>query len=198
MIAYVKGILEELTEDGVIVEAGGIGYGITVPSGLLAELQPGHEVKLYTYYQVLEDSQKLFGFRTREERALFLQILRVSGIGSKVAMSVLSTFSPEELTGAVVAGDVKTLCRAPGLGKKIAEKLILELKDKVDLTKLVAPAASAAPTVLTDAYSDAVAALVSLGYSSVEALRVVRSIDGAENMTTEDVLQEAFRKLAAF
>ena len=202
MIYYVKGILTEYTEDGVVIEAGGIGYQITVPVSLMAELpQPGEEVRLYTYYQVTEDARKLFGFASREERSLFTQIIKVSGIGPKLAVSLLGTLTPEELQLAVVSGDVKAIAKAPGMGKKTAEKLILELKDKIDLAAVLQkPSAgpSSAPTVITDAFSEAVAALQALGYSSSEALKTVRSIEAADDWTVDQILQEAFRKLASF
>jgi Holliday junction DNA helicase RuvA len=202
MIYYVKGILTEYTEEGVVIEAGGVGYQITVPASLLAELpQPGEEVKLYTYYQVAEDARRLFGFASRDERSLFMQIIKVSGIGPKLAVSVLGTLTPDALRLAVVSGDVKAIAQAPGMGKKTAEKLILELKDKIDLAAVLQkPAAgpSSAPTVISDAFTEAVAALQALGYSSSEALKTVRSIEAADDWTVDQILQEAFRKLASF
>ena len=202
MIYYVKGILTEYTEEGVVLEAGGVGYQLLLPPSLMAELPaPGEEVKLYTYYQVGEDSQKLYGFKDRDSRSLFLQIIKVSGIGPKLAVSVLGTLGVDELRLAVVSGDVKAISQAPGMGKKTAEKLILELKDKIDMTSLISPGdakAGAAPVIVSDAFSEAVAALQALGYSSSEALKTVRSLDAEEDWTVDDILQAAFRKLAAF
>ncbi len=201
MIAYVKGILEEYTEDGIVVEAGGVGYGIMIPASMMAELpSPGEEVKIFTYYQVTEDAEKLYGFRSREEKQMFQQLIKVNGIGPKSAMSILSAVSMEEIRMAVVTGDVKTLSRAPGLGKKTAEKLILELKDKFSAADLVSSleSSSSAPAVVTDAYTEAVEALVALGYSSAEALKAVRSVDGQEGMSVDEILQAAFQKLAMF
>ena len=202
MIYYVKGILTEYTEEGVVLEAGGVGYQILVPPSLMAELPaPGEEVKLYTYYQVGEDSQKLYGFKDRDSRSLFLQIIKVSGIGPKLAVSVLGTLGVDELRLAVIAGDVKAISQAPGMGKKTAEKLILELKDKIDAASLISPGdakAGSAPVIVSDAFSEAVAALQALGYSSSEALKTVRSLDAEEDWTVDDILQAAFRKLAAF
>ncbi len=201
MIAFVKGILEEYSDDGVVIATGGVGLNVAVPLSLLSELPAaGEEVKLYTHFQVSEDAMKLYGFRSREERETFRLLLKVSGIGPKLAMSILSAVSMDELRLAVVSGDVKTLSRAPGLGKKTAEKLIVELKDKFSAAEIAASsgAVSAGPTVVTDAYSEAVAALTALGYSSAEALRAVRSIDGSDSMTSEEILQAAFQKLAMF
>ncbi len=203
MIYYIRGILTEYTDEGVVLEAGGVGYQITVPTSLLAELPaPGEEVRLYTYYQVSEDAEKLFGFATREERTLFTQLIKVNGIGPKLAVSVMSVLSADALRLAVISGDVKAIAQAPGMGKKTAEKLILELKDKIDAAQVLnaslPPAAAGSAAVLSDAFSEAVAALQSLGYSSSEALKTVRSLDASDDWTVDEILQAAFRKLAAF
>ncbi|MBP3728647.1 MAG: Holliday junction branch migration protein RuvA [Lachnospiraceae bacterium] len=202
MIYYVKGILTEYTEEGVVLEAAGVGYQLIIPPSLMAELPaPGEEVKLYTYYQVGEDSQKLYGFKDRDSRSLFLQIIKVSGIGPKLGVSVLGTLGADALRLAVVSGDVKAISQAPGMGKKTAEKLILELKDKIDAASLISPGDSksaAAPVIVSDAFSEAVAALQALGYSSSEALKTVRSLEAEEDWTVDEILQAAFRKLAAF
>lgn len=200
MIAYIKGIFEEITEDGIVVEAGGVGYGIAVPPSLASELTLGDEVKIYTYYQVAEDMQKLYGFASREDRRVFTQLLKVSGIGPKLAMSIMSTVSTDELKLAVITNDVKTLSRAPGLGKKTAEKLILELKDSFDAAEVIGgtKAPQGAPLVMDDAFSEAAQALMALGYSSSEAMKAVRQVEPRDGITVDDVLQEAFRHLAAF
>lgn len=202
MIYYVKGILTEYTEEGVVLEAGGVGYQLLVPPSLMAELPaPGEEVKLYTWYQVGEDTQKLYGFSDREARGMFTQLIKVSGIGPKLAMSVLGTLSVEALRLAVIAGDAKAIAQAPGMGKKTAEKLILELKDKIDAADLVVQAGgpkAGAPVVVSDAFTEAVAALQALGYSASEALKTVRSLEAEEDWTVDEILQAAFRKLAAF
>ncbi|MBQ4425145.1 MAG: Holliday junction branch migration protein RuvA [Lachnospiraceae bacterium] len=202
MIYYIRGILSEYTEEGIVVEAGGVGYSLIVPTTVLSELpSPGEEVRLYTYFQVAEDMQKLYGFLTREERETFLLLIKVNGIGPKLAVSVLSAISVEELRIAVITGDVKTLSRAPGLGKKTAEKMILELKDKFDAAKVVEAVAGKsgdAPVVVTDAFTEAVAALQSLGYSSSEALKAVRAVPAEDDWTVDEILQAAFQKLALF
>ena len=148
-----------------------------------------------------EDSQKLFGFPDREARALFMQLIKVSGIGPKLAMGVMGTLSVDALRLAVISGDVKAISQAPGMGKKTAEKLILELKDKIDAAQLVVSTGSGgaqAPVVVSDAFTEAVAALQALGYSSSEALKTVRSLEAEEDWTVDDILQAAFAKLAAF
>ena len=186
MIAYIRGIFEEITEDGIVVEAGGVGYGIAVSPALASGLSQGEEVKIYTYFQVGED------------RRVFTQLLKVPGIGPKLAMGIMSAIDTDELKLAVITGDVKRLSRAPGLGKKTAEKLILELKDSFDAAEVITGGkneSTGTALVMEDAFSEAAQALIALGYSSSEAMRKVESRDG---ITTEDVLQEAFRHLAAF
>ena len=200
MIAYIKGIFEEITEDGIVVEAGGVGYGIAVAPSLASELTLGDEVKIYTYFQVAEDMQKLYGFASREDRRIFTLLLKVSGIGPRLAMSIMSAVTADELKLAVITGDVKTLSRAPGLGKKTAEKLILELKDSFNAAEVItgSSAPQGAPLVLDDAFSEAAQALMALGYSSSEAMKAVRQVEAYDGITVDDVLQEAFRHLAAF
>ncbi|MBP5154411.1 MAG: Holliday junction branch migration protein RuvA [Lachnospiraceae bacterium] len=198
MISFVRGTLEEYTEDGIVVEAGGIGYAITTPASLRETLPAaGEEVKIYTFFSVTQDAQKLYGFGSREEREIFRLLLRVSGIGPKLAVSVLSAVSVDELRIAVVTGDVKTLSRAPGLGKKTAEKLIVELKDQFKASDFLPSAApSAGPVVISDAFSEAVAALQALGYNPSEALRAVRSVEGSADMSVDEILREAFARLS--
>ena len=201
MISFVRGILEEYTDEGIVVDVNGLGLAIAFPLTHRDRLpSPGEEVKIYTHYQVGEDAQKLYGFSLREERETFRLLIKVSGIGPKLAMSILSAVSLDELRIAVVTGDVKTLSRAPGLGKKTAEKLILELKDKFSAGEVLASAsaAGAGPVVVNDVYSEAVAALISLGYSSSEALKAVQGVEGPEDMTVDEVLQAAFSRLALF
>lgn len=201
MIAYIRGIFEEITEDGLVVEAGGVGYAIAASPSLVSELAPGDEVKIYTYYQVAEDMQKLYGFASREDRRVFTQLLKVPGIGPRLAMSIMSTLRADELKLAVITGDVKALSRAPGLGKKTAEKLILELKDSFDAAEVITgsgAAVSGGPLVMDDAFSEAAQALMALGYSSSEAMKAVRRVEPFDGITVDDVLQEAFRHLAAF
>ncbi len=200
MIAYIRGIFEEVTEDGIVVEAGGVGYGIAVPPSLASELTLGDEVKIYTYYQVAEDMQKLYGFASREDRHVFTLLLKVSGIGPRLAMSIMSALTTDELKIAVVTNDVKALSRAPGLGKKTAEKLILELKDAFNAAEVITGGSTpqSAPLVMDDAFSEAAQALMALGYSSSEAMKAVRQVEARDGITVDDVLQEAFRHLAAF
>ena len=142
MISYIRGRLASVEEQKAIVEAGGIGYGIYMPNQALSMLpQPGNEVKIYTYFSVREDAMQLFGFLTRDDLEIFRLVIGVSGIGPKGGLNILSSMSPDELRFAVMSGDAKAISAAPGIGKKTAEKLIVELKDKVNIEDMLAHAA---------------------------------------------------------
>lgn len=199
MISYIRGELAALEKDKVVVDVGGVGYGIYMPGQAMALLPPaGSEVKIHTYLNVREDAMQLFGFLTRDDLEIFKLLIGVSGIGPKGGLSILSKLSPDDLRYAVLAGDVKAISSAPGIGKKTAEKLIIELKDKLDIADVLDHAIGndAAPAAQSDStvQSEAVQALVALGYGSTESLRAVKQV-ALENPTVEDLLKEALKKL---
>ena len=171
MIGYIKGTVAELSADRLILENGGIGYEIFVPASVLdAGIRQGQELKVYTYLHVREDALQLFGFQSRDELQTYRLLLGVSGIGPKAAIGILSAMSVDTLRFAVLSDDAAAIAKAPGIGKKTAQKLILELKDKFSLEeafekKLAANQQDAAEPVSEDAASEAVQALVALGYS---------------------------------
>lgn len=206
MIAYIKGSLAYMEpEDGLVVlESGGIGYHILM-SGRDLELLPGtgEEVRLYTYLQVREDGLSLFGFLTREDQKLFKMLIGVSGIGPKGALGILSALSGDDLRFAVLADDAKAIAKAPGIGLKTAQKLILELKDKMRLEdafegKLAKNALEkkSAASELTDAKKEAVEALTALGYSASDALKAVRQVELTEGMSVEALLKSALKNMS--
>ncbi len=181
MIGYVKGILEEVRPDCVILDRDGIGFRIFVPTSLLqGAFSRGQEVKLYTYLSVKEDSLSLYGFAKKEDLEAFKLLIGVNGIGPKAALGVLSVLSAEELRYAVLTEDTRQLSKAPGIGKKTAAKVILELKDAFKLEDLLPPGeeepSAAADHAGSDnaAVSEAAAALVALGYGRAEAMKAVR------------------------
>lgn len=142
MISYVKGELAAIEEQKAIIDVGGIGYGVFMPHQALAMLPSvGNEVKLYTYLNVREDAMQLFGFLTKDDLEIFRLVIGVSGIGPKGGLNILSCMSPDELRFAIMSGDAKMISSAPGIGKKTAEKLIVELRDKVDIEKMLDHAA---------------------------------------------------------
>ncbi len=202
MISYIRGPLAEINEDMIVVEAGAVGYNIRVPLSVVEGLPGiGKEVKIYTYLQVREDAMSLYGFLTRQDLKMFRLLLGVSGIGPKGALGLLSAMRPDDLRLAVISGDVKAISRAPGIGNKTAQRLILDLKDKIPVDQLlsaprVEPGRKPADTGLGEAAREAVEALIALGYSPGEAARAVSKTTVTENMTGEDVLKASLRHLA--
>ena len=199
MISYIRGELAAVETEKVIVDGGGGGYGIYMPGQAMGLLpQPGTEVKIHTYLNVREDAMQLFGFLTRDDLEVFKLVIGVSGIGPKGGLSILSQLTPDDLRFAVLSGDVKAISAAPGIGKKTAEKLIIELKDKLNiedvLTHAADSSAAAVPVNNGGIQSEAVQALVALGYGSTESLRAVKQVE-LDNATVEDVLKEALKKM---
>ena len=196
MISYIRGELAAVQEQKAIVEAGGIGYGIYMSQQTLSMLPAvGEEVKIHTYLNVREDAMQLYGFLTGED----LQVFRLL-IGPKAGLNILSCLSPDELRFAVLAGDVKTISSAPGIGKKTAEKLILELKDKMSIEDVLEQAAHGSEqskeieATDTGMQAEAVQALTALGYGSAESLRAVKKVS-VDCASVEDLLREALKNL---
>ena len=203
MIAFLRGILAAFEEEKVMIDVGGVGYGVYM-SGRDMGLLPaaGNEVTIHTYLNVKEDAMQLFGFLTRDELSVFKLLITVNGIGPKGALGILTALSPDDLRYAVVSKDVKAICTAPGIGKKTAEKLILELKDKLRLEDVLEHSAEVSTvsgqsvSVYGEVQNDAVQALTALGYGSTEALKAVRQVEITEAMQVEDVLKQALKHLA--
>lgn len=199
MITYVKGELTEINNTSIIVECYGIGYEIMVPASIVPQLPAtGNTLKIYTYQYVREDSLDLYGFLTNDDLHVFKLLITVNGIGPKGALNILSVISPDELRLAVLSDDVKAIQKAPGIGGKTAQKLIIELKDKLSLEDVLTHGIEAKSSihVADSARDEAIEALVSLGYSSSESIRAVRSIENADDMDSESLLRAALKKLA--
>ena len=202
MIAYIKGTVEEILEDRVILETGNMGYNIFMPMGAVEHLlHKGQEIKIHTYLNVKEEALQLFGFLTRDDLNTFKLLLGVNGIGPKAALGVLSGLSADELRFAVLADDVKTISRAPGIGKKTAQKLILELKDKFNIQEALEMKAEhvkmpgTGEADLTDMKKEAVEALTALGYSGADALRAVKKVELTPDMSVEILLKLALKNM---
>lgn len=193
MIDRLRGIILEKRLDGVVVESGSFGLRVFLPGPNLGRLDEGDEVVLYTYLQVKDDGFSLFGFLDEEDRELFLLLIGVSGVGPKVAMGIFSRFSAGDVIHFIQNGDAKSLTEAPGIGKKTAERLLLELKDKVKDLHPVAPAVDVVQTGRAEPHQDALDALISLGYSPNEARDAVKGIDSDD---VEIVLKEALKRLS--
>lgn len=202
MIAYIKGKVAEILEDRVILESGFMGYNLFMPmASAEAVLRKGDEVKLYTHLHVREDAMQLFGFLTKDDLHTFQLLLGVNGIGPKAALGILSGLTADELRFAVLSEDVKTISKAPGIGKKTAQKLILELKDKMDLQEAFdlkaqhVQEAQGDMADLSDARKEAVEALTALGYSGADALRAVKKVEMTPGMDVETLLKAALKNL---
>ena len=200
MIAFVRGTAVDMTENSVIVEAGGIGYEIYMTGTDLSQIHMGEEVKIHTYFNVREDAMQLYGFRSKDDLQMFRLLLGVNGVGPKAALGVLAGITADELRFAILSDDVKTLSKAPGIGKKTAQKLILELKDKMKLEdafelKLAHEQEKAVAGLgeISDGRQEAVEALVALGYSSTDALRAVRKVTDVAPDDVEGLLKAALK-----
>lgn len=202
MYAYIKGILAEITEDAIIVENQGIGYEIAVPGQVFDYLPSvGEEVKIYTYHYVREDAILLYGFLTKEDVRIFKMLIGVSGIGPKGALSILSVLSTDDLRFAILGDDAKAIAKVPGVGAKTAQRVIIELKDKLSLEdafeqKLANQAQKAELNPAVGVKNEAILALTSLGYSQSEALKVLQGIEISPDDQVEDVLKMALKQMA--
>ena len=173
MFAHISGVVAEKNADSIVIDAGGIGFLLNVSAATLsAAPATGEKFKLYTIFNVREDAMELCGFATREEKRMYERLRSVGGVGSKLALSVLSSLSVHDLSVALVTGDAAALCRVPGIGKKLAQRLGLELKDKVEDSQLASSAAPISPKS-AGIEAEAIAALVALGFSSAEAAKAV-------------------------
>lgn len=200
MIAFVKGSLAEVELDRVIIDVGGVGYNVFVSSYTISRLPlEGNEVKLYTYLNVKEDLMQLYGFLSKDELRIFKLLIGVSGIGPKGGLGILSYLTPDDLRFAVMSNDVKAISAAPGIGKKTAEKLILELKDKLGSIEPEEVTTSESVTgnvsFSREIQTEAVQALVTLGYGSTEALRAVTNVMTEQEESVEEILKKALKFL---
>ena len=200
MYAYLNGKVAEKGQNSLVIDVGGVGYLLSVSMNTLQETPPiGESMKVYTYFSVREDAMELFGFASQEEKSMFTRLLSVSGVGPKVALSILGSMPLRDLTLAIVTGDVTALSRAPGVGKKTAQRLALELKDKVEQSDLdYAPTNGAVFTPLQeDAAQEALAALQSLGYTAAEAAKAISQVRGQSDSANE-LVRLALRNMAGF
>lgn len=200
MYAYLIGKVADITEDNLVVEVNHIGYNVRIPGSVAATLPPiGEEVKIYTYTSVREDAIQLFGFLTRDDLNMYKQLIGVSGIGPKGGLAILSVMSADEVRLAVVAQDSKAIAKAPGIGQKTAQRIILELKDKISLEDTFHAekeeiATAVASGSISQTRSEAVEALTALGYSASDALRAVKAVE-QEDMDVEALLKAALKKM---
>ena len=187
MFAHISGVVAEKNVDSIVIDAGGIGFLLNVSAATLSSAPAvGEKFKLYTVFNVREDAMELCGFATREEKRMYERLRTVGGVGSKLALQALSTLSVRDLSLALVTGDAGVLCRVPGIGKKLAQRLVLELKDKVDDSQLASSSAAVQPKS-SGMESEAIAALLALGFSAAEASKAV-SAHAAEATSLDNLI----------
>ena len=202
MYSYIKGILTDMEEDSIVVEANGVGYQIYTTGQTYKYLpSKGEEVKVYTYLHIREDAMLLFGFLTKDDLRVFKLLIGVSGIGPKGALAILSVMTTDDLRFAVLGDDARAIAKAPGVGAKTAQRLILELKDKLSLEEAFELKTEHQTTLnqgpnAADAKNEALQALVALGYSSSEALKALQGVEITEDVDAEQLLKTALKKMA--
>ena len=197
MYAYIKGTLEEKSTDSIVVETAGIGYKIYVSEHTMAKLgEIGEKVKIYTHYHVREDNISLYGFLSNEELKMFELLLQVSGIGAKTAIAMLSNITPSKFALAIISNDLKTLTKIPGIGNKSAQRMVLELKDKLKTqTAIEDDEEETTPNNNSESINEAGQALQILGYNKSEISKVFDKFD-THNLATEELIKEALKRLA--
>lgn len=196
MFYHISGKVSDIEPNLVIIDCSGIGFALNASVNTISRLQIGESAKLYTYENVREDAFDLFGFFDKQEKRCFEMLIGVSGVGPKAAISILSSSTPEGLAMAVISGDEKALTAAPGIGKKIAQRILLELKDKIAKETSGIAVGSMSSVVHSNGskLSDAVSALAVLGYSNSEITVVMKDID-VDNTSLEDIIKQALRKM---
>ena len=196
MISFIRGIIASKNENGLVIDVNGVGFAVNMPTSDIAKAgAQGEEIVVHTYFHVSEMAMQLYGFLTTEEMDYFNKLISISGIGPKAALAVLGTLSVQDLAFAIIAEDVKAITRAPGVGPKAAQRIILELKGKIDTHAAVGASQKDSIKTVVRADTGAVNALIALGASPSEAQKTVMQID-ATNLTTEDVIKEALRRMS--
>ena len=198
MYAYIKGTLEEKAKDSIVIETAGRGYKIYISEKTMMTLgELGEKIKIYTHYHVREDNISLYGFTSNEELKMFELLLQVSGIGAKTAITMLSNITPSQFALAVISNDIKELVKIPGIGTKSAQRMILELKDKLKVENAIEEKSETKSEEISnvEAINEATQALQILGYNKAEIKRVFEKIQ-LKNVSTEEIIKSALKNLA--
>lgn len=200
MIAFLNGELSAIYDDRIIMEVSGIGYNVLMPASSIASLPGiGNNIKVYTYLSVREDAMWLYGFTTKDDLDLYKLLITVNGVGPKAALQLLSFMEGNDLKFAILSSDSKSISKAPGIGPKTAQRIIIDLKDKIDLLNTfeakISKASVSAPK-LSDEKTEAVDALVALGYSQKDAYSAVSSVESADDTPVEEILKAALRNIS--
>ena len=194
MFYFIKGKAEIVEPNLVVIDAGGVGYAINTSTTSAANTRRGEQTIFYTYLHVREDIFELYGFASKAELNCFKQLISVSGVGPKAALAILGTITPEKLSLCIVTGDEKALCAAPGVGKKLAQRVILELKDKITAVQTEGTELPTEIVGTADNLEDALSALIALGYQRHAAAVALKGLE-KKGLTTEELIREALKKL---
>ncbi len=199
MIGYLRGTLALIRENEIIVDVQGVGYRLAISALTLSALpKPGSQIQLFTHMQVREDAIALYGFLEQDDLDMFELLIGVSGVGPKAALGILSLMSANDLKFALLSADVKSISKAQGIGQKTAQRVVMELKDKVSLEEAFtqrSAIAGAEPAENSQAVSDAVQGLTALGYSAAESMKAVKSVENGESLDAQQLLKAALKKL---
>ena len=205
VIAFLQGELCDAGQDTLVVACHGIGYEIQIPVSVAQVLpDPGNVVKIYTYTYVREDALGLFGFLTKDDLKIFKLLITVNGVGPKAALAILSAMTADELRFAILAEDAKAIAKAPGIGPKTAKRMIIELKDKLNLESMIEGHGDAEMSLsdpgdaAANVRDEVIMALTALGYGNTEAVRAVRAVSGADEMDSETLLKQSLKKIMIF
>lgn len=193
MITYIKGIVENIENDKVILDNNGIGYGIFMPAHVLESVGIGEEVKIYTYFSVREDAMQLYGFLSKEELKFFKMLIGVSGVGPKGGLAIISACPGDMLAMSILSGDAKAISKAQGIGNKTAQRIIIELKDKINIEEMISSPQETQVAQAQGILGDAVEALTALGYSKTSAYNAVKQVKDSETMDVEELLKKALK-----
>ncbi|MCR5202761.1 MAG: Holliday junction branch migration protein RuvA [Lachnospiraceae bacterium] len=201
MIAFLDGKVEYINESTLWFDVNGTGYELNMPKSDLENMVVGDRLRIYTYLSVREDAMELFGFIGMEALNMFKKLIKVSGVGPKIAIGILSFLPPSELSMAILSNDVKLIAKSPGIGPKTAGKIVLELKDKIDFAEgieNIMPESdeNVDKAMVLSVKNDVIEALTELGFSAVDARRAVRNIEINENTTVDRALSEALKELS--
>lgn len=197
MISYIKGTVEAIGQDEVIIERDGIGFGILTSQNVINKLRIQDNVTLFTYMHVREDDISLFGFLSQDEKNIFKQLISISGIGPKGALAILSVLTVDEFRIAVLSEDYKAIAKANGIGTKTAQRVVIDLKDKLKLDDILPDGEPQSQDDIAgnDNMAEAALALTSLGYSNLEALRALKKVKNNDGMSVEELLKAALKYL---
>ena len=195
MISYIIGVVDSVESDRVIIENQQIGYNILMPQTSLEMIGTGEKLKIYTYFSVREDAMQLFGFLSKDELELFKKLISVSGVGPKGGLAIISACPGDSLQMAILSGAAKAISKAQGIGAKTAQRIIIELKDKIDINQMIGMSEPDRTDINPTVQSDVVEALAALGYSRTDALQAVRKINITEQTDVEEALKLALKHM---